>query len=107
MTKGRQLKAVAPLGMGLFDIVSALRYIPSLVGVVMGAVAMVEAVKEGDPGADKKAAVLASIQGMWTQISAEYGIPGGYDKFIPLLSLLIDLAVAIYNTFWKKPVTPA
>jgi hypothetical protein len=92
------------LKIGFMDIISYVRYIPSLVGVVMGSVAMVEAIKAGDTGPDKKNAVLTSIQSMWTQISTEFGVPGGFDKYAPLLSLLIDLCVLIYNTFWKKPV---
>jgi hypothetical protein len=96
----------AKLKVGFMDIVGYIKYVPSLVGVVMGAVAMVEAVMVGDPGTAKKAAVLASISGMWGQISAEYGIAGDFSKFVPILSLLIDLAVAIYNIFWKAPVVP-
>lgn len=92
------------LKVGFSDIISYIRYTPQLVGIVMGAVAMVEAIKSSDSGADKKAAVLTSIQGLWSQLSTDYGIPGGYEKYLPLLSLLIDLCVAIYNTFWKKPV---
>jgi len=103
--KEGEMAANIKLKMSFADVVTYFKYVPSLVGIILGAVAMVEAIRAGDPGPEKKAAVLAAIQGIWAQIAAEQNITVAFDKLIPLISILIDLAVALYNVFWKKTET--
>lgn len=97
------------MAIGFFEIIRYIGFIPQLAGTVMAAVAFVEGVKLGDPGPEKKQAVLDSLRANWTAISAEFTNKTiTFDQLVPLISLLIDLAVTVYNLFWKKdePVVP-
>jgi hypothetical protein len=96
------------MAIGFFELIKYVGYIPQLAGVVMATVAFVEGVKAGDAGADKKAAVLSALESSWSSISANFSTPKTFAELAPLIGLLIDLAVAVYNIFWKKDVvTPA
>ena len=96
------------MGIGLFDLIKYVGYIPQLAGTIMAAVAFVEGVKAGDPGPEKKAAVMAALESNWATVSSHFASPKTFSELAPLIGLLIDLCVAIYNLFWKKTVvTPA
>jgi len=93
-------------GIGFMDLVKYVTYVPNLITVVMASVAMVEAVKTGATGPEKKAAVLESIKLMWDKMAVDFKITASYESLVPLISLLIDLAVTIYNIFWKQTPVP-
>jgi len=85
---------------------------PLLYALVKGAVELVEATRDGIPGADKKAAVLAALQDGWVSAQAAFGFATPIAPLLPILSFLIDLVVSIYNAigYFKKDkpvVTPA
>jgi len=94
------------MAISLFEIIKYIGYVPQLAGTIMATVAFVEGVKSGDPGAEKKQAVLDSLKANWETISANFSTKIEFDKLIPLISLLIDLAVTVYNLFWKKDPPP-
>lgn len=96
------------MGIAFFDLIKYVGYIPQLAGTIMATVAFVEGVKSGDAGPEKKAAVMAALEASWSSISANFSSPKTFAELAPLIGLLIDLAVAVYNLFWKKDVvTPA
>lgn len=85
-----------------FDVIKYIGYVPQLAGTIMATVAFVEGIKAGDAGPEKKQAVLDSLKANWETISANFSSKVEFDKLVPLISLLIDLAVTVYNLFWKK-----
>jgi len=94
------------MAIGFFEIIKYIGYVPQLAGTVMATVAFVEGVKAGDAGPEKKQAVLDSLKANWETISQNFTTKVDFNALIPLISLLIDLAVTVYNLFWKKPVPP-
>jgi len=98
------------MGIGFFEIIKYIGYIPQLAGSVLATVAFVEGIKTGDVGPDKKQAVLDSLKLNWDAISSNFANKSiTFEQLVPLISLLIDLAVTVYNMFWKKlepPVPP-
>lgn len=81
--------------MGFFGYLSIL---PVLVGMVMAVVNAVEALKSGTLGADKKKAVLDSFGSTWEAIQKEFKVKEPFSVFAPILGVLIDLVVAVFNT---------
>jgi hypothetical protein len=95
------------MAIGLFDLIKYLGYIPQLAGTIMATVAFVEGIKVGDPGPEKKLAVLDALKLNWNTISVNFTSKViTFEQLVPLISLLIDLAVTIYNMFWKKLEPP-
>ena len=84
-----------------------LALIPALFALIKGSIEMVEAVSSGKTGPEKKQAVLDALQATWEGVQAAFGINVAYATIAPVIGLLIDLAVAIYNAtgfFQKKAV---
>lgn len=93
------------MAIGFFDFIKYIGYIPQLAGTILATVAFVEGVKAGDPGPEKKQAVLDSMKANWDAIAVNFSGKTTFEQLAPLIGILIDLCVAIYNTFWKpKPV---
>lgn len=87
--------------MNVLTIIRYIGYIPQLAGLILSAVAFVEGIMAGGTGPDKKQAVLTSVETAWASLSAETGITKPFSEIAPLVSILIDLCVAIFNLFWK------
>lgn len=71
--------------------------VPTLVGIINAGINFVESVKADAPGPEKKQAVIDGLRSMWEDIASEAKIKEPFDVFEPLISRLIDFAVAIYN----------
>lgn len=96
------------MAIGFLDLIKYIGYVPQLAGTIMATVAFVEGVKSGDAGPAKKQAVIDSLKANWESISSNFTNKSvTFEQLVPLISLLIDLAVTVYNMFWKKSVTPA
>ncbi len=79
-------------------------YIPQLAGVILAAVAFIEGIKAGDPGPEKKQAVMDAMKAGWDTISANFEVKRTFEELAPLIGILIDICVAMYNLFWKAKV---
>lgn len=72
-------------------------YVPALIFMIQAVVALVEAVKIGEPGADKKNSVLDILGQNWESLSKEFKIMVPFEVLKPVISFLIDLTVSVYN----------
>jgi len=89
-----------------------LRYImliPILISLVQAAVQFVESVRADSPGPEKKAAVMDSLAASWGGLQKEFQITVPFSALGSIVSVLIDLAVSIYNAvgYFRKKEAPA
>jgi len=84
-------------------------YVPALIFMIQAVVSLVESVKTGEPGGDKKNAVLEILSGNWESLSKEFRITVPIDVLKPVISFLIDLTVSVYNMigYFRKKDQPA
>jgi len=83
--------------------------LPALYQFVLATVQMIEALAENLPGAEKKAMFMAALKQGWESFQAAFGFKAEFAAFEILISLLVDLTVAILNAtgvFKKNIVTP-
>lgn len=73
-------------------------YLPQLVGLIMVVVDMVESLKGGSLGPEKKKAVLDSLGSSWGAIQKEFKVDVPFAAFSGIIGVLIDLVVAVLNT---------
>lgn len=93
----------------MFALLRYVTYVPALVMLISAVVSLVESIKRHDPGADKKNAVMEILAGNWESLSKEFKIVVPYEIIKPVISVLIDLTVSVYNAigfFTKKDETP-
>ncbi len=84
-------------------------YVPSLIFMIQAVVSLVESIKNGEPGTEKKNAALDILGQNWESLSKEFKIVVPFDVLKPVISFLIDLTVSVYNMigYFRKKDNPA
>jgi len=89
----------------MFALLKYVTYVPALVFMIQAVVSLIESVKAGEPGADKKNAALEILQGNWANLATEFKITIPFEVLKPVISFLIDFTISVYNMvgyFTKK-----
>jgi hypothetical protein len=88
-------------GLSLLSLIKYIGYIPQLASTILAMVAFVEGIMQGASGPEKKEAVLTSMENTWESVAANFETQKTFSDLSPLIGLMIDLCVTIYNLFWK------
>jgi hypothetical protein len=84
-------------------------YVPTLISLIQAVVGLVEGVKAGASGPEKKQAVMDSLAASWSGLGAAAGIKVPFKDLSGVIGILIDLVVMTYNTighFTHKDAAP-